>query len=161
ADNCAFRRDFLLGERFEPDRLPSTPETVLGTRAAARDLTMTVNDAMRATHDYPRTSGLRGLGRMLRFFWQRAYSNGYCMTRGRCLVPGLRAGWIRWLGPMAPPILVAGKIVIDLDQIVRNSGFLALTWRDWVAFSPIYVAYYAGHLVGSYAALLGRQVPRS
>ncbi|HXJ79693.1 MAG TPA: glycosyltransferase [Candidatus Methylomirabilis sp.] len=161
SDNCAFRRDFLREQRFEPDQLPSTPETVLWTRTAGRDLSMIVNEAMRSTHDYPTTSGLRGLGKVFRFFWQRAYSNGYCMTQVRFLVSGLRAGWIRWLGPVGPPILVAAKMIHDVDQIVRNSEHLGLTWRDWIPFSPVYVAYYAGHLVGGYGALLRCSVPRS
>jgi glycosyltransferase involved in cell wall biosynthesis len=160
SDNCAFRRAFILEERFEPDRLPSTPETILSTRLASRALMMIVNNGMRSVHDYPRTSGLRGLTAMLGFFLRRAYSNGYCMTRVRFLVSGLRAGWVRWLGPAGPPVLVAGKIVVDLEQIARNSQQLELTWLDWIPFAPLYLAYYAGHLVGSYAALLGFSAPR-
>jgi glycosyltransferase involved in cell wall biosynthesis len=160
ADNCAFRRDFLLPEGFEADRLPTTPETVLGMRTASRGLAMIVNDRMRSVHDYPRTNGLRGLAAMLGFFLRRAYSNGYCMTRVRFLTSGLRAGWVRWLGPAGPPVLVAGKIVADLGQIAQNDRQLHLTWLDWVPFSPFYLAYYAGHLVGGYAALLRFPTPR-
>jgi glycosyltransferase involved in cell wall biosynthesis len=160
SDNCAFRRDFILQEPFEPDRLPSTPETVLSTRVSSQGLAMIVNDRMRSTHDYPRTSGLRGFSAMLWFFLQRAYSNGYCMTRVRSLVSGLRAGWVRWLGPVGPPLLAAGKIVADLGQIARNSQQFELSWLEWVPFVPLYVAYYVGHLVGGYAALLRFAAPR-
>ena len=161
SDNCAFRREYLLQERFEPDRLPSTPDTVLLTRTSGRGLTMIVNNAMRSVHDYPETRGLRGFTAMLGFFMQRAYSNGYCMTRVRSLVPGLRAGWTRWLGPVGPPVLVAGKIVADLDQIAKNNDPLDLEWSDWIPFAPFYLACYAGHLIGGYAALLDRAVPRA
>jgi glycosyltransferase involved in cell wall biosynthesis len=160
SDNCAFRRDFFLQGGFEQDQLPTTPETVLSTRLARRALTMIVNNAMRSVHDYPRTSGLHGLTAMLGFFLRRAYSNGYCMTRVRFLMSGLRAGWVRWLGPAGPPVLVAGKIVADLGQIVQNDQHLQLTWLDWIPFSPFYLAYYAGHLVGGYAALLKVPAPR-
>jgi len=160
SDNCAFRRDFILRERFEPDRLPSTPETVLFTQASSRGLAIVVNDRMRSTHDYPRTSGLRGLFAMLGFFLRRAYSNGYCMTRVRFMVSGLRAGWVRGLGPVGPPVLAAGKIFADLGQIARSNRQFDLTWLEWIPFAPLYVAYYVGHLVGGYAALLGFSAPR-
>jgi glycosyltransferase involved in cell wall biosynthesis len=161
SDNCAFRRDFLLQERFEPAKLPSTPETVLGARTTSRGLTMIVSDGMRSVHDYPRTQGLRGLAAMLGFFWPRAYSNGYCMTRVRSLVPALRASWVRYLGPVGPPVLVAGKMIMDLRQIAQNSGRLQLTWLHWIAFMPLYLLYYLGHLVGSYAALFRLPAPRA
>jgi glycosyltransferase involved in cell wall biosynthesis len=160
SDNCAFRRDFILQERFAPDSLASTPETVLAVRVSSRGLAMIVNNQMRSVHDYPRTRGLRGLTGMLGFLLRRAYSNGYCMTRVRFMVSGLRAGWVRWLGPAAPPVLVTGKIIADLDQIARNNRQLELTWLDWIPFVPLYLAYYAGHLVGGYAALLGFAAPR-
>jgi len=160
-DNCAFRRDFLRQVPFDPAGLPSTPETVLWTRMTHRGVWMVVNDEMRSTHDYPVTEGLGGWIAMLRFFLQRAYSNGYCMTRVRSLVSGLRATWIRWLGPAGPPVLVAGKMVADLGQIARNSRALGLTWLDWIPFLPLYVAYYVGHLVGGYAALLRLPAPRA
>ena len=97
---------------------------------------------------------------MLGFFLPRAYSTGYCMTRVRFLVSGLRANWVPWLGPVGPPILVAGKLVADLDQILRNNHAFGLTWWHWIAFSPVYVAYYVGLLVGAYAALLRLPAPR-
>jgi glycosyltransferase involved in cell wall biosynthesis len=161
ADNCAFRRDFLRQVPFDPAGLPTTPETVLWTRMTHRGFWMVVNDEMRSTHDYPVTEGLGGWITMLRFFLQRAYSNGYCMTRVRSLVSGLRATWIRWLGPAGPPVLVAGKMVADLDQIARNSRALGLTWLDWIPFLPLYAAYYVAHLVGGYAALLRLPAPRA
>ena len=161
SDNCAFRRDFIRQAPFEPATLPSTPETVLWMRTAGKGLAMIVNDEMRSTHDYPKTDGPEGWAAMLGFFLQRAYSNGYCMTRVRFLVSGLRATWTRWLGPAGPPILVAGKMVADLDQIARNNRILGLSWLDWIAFSPLYVGYYLGHLVGGYAALLRLPAPRS
>ena len=160
SDNCAFRRDFLRQVPFDPAGLPSTPETVLWTRITQRGLAMVVNDAMCSTHDYPATEGLGGCIAMLRFFLQRAYSNGYCMTRVRSLVPGLRATWTRWLGPAGPPVLVAGKMVADLDQIARNNRALGLTGLDWLPFLPLYLAYYLGHLLGGYAALLRLPAPR-
>jgi hypothetical protein len=121
---------------------------------------MIVNEEMRSTHDYPKTNGFTGWVAMLGFFLQRAYSNGYSMTRVRFLVSGLRANWARRLGPVAPPILVAGKLVADLDQIARNNRRLGLRWWSWIPFLPCYVAYYVGHLVGGYAALLGLPTPR-
>ena len=124
-------------------------------------LTLIANDEMRSTHDYPNTEGLGGWAAMLRFFLQRAYSNGYCMTRVRSLVPALRASWTRWLGPAGPPVLVAGKMIADWSQIAQNSRILGLTWRDWIPFFPLSVAYYVGHLVGGYAALLRIRAPRS
>jgi glycosyltransferase involved in cell wall biosynthesis len=160
ADNCAFRRDFFLRDGFEPDLLPTTPETVLGARTRSRGLTVVVNDRMRSIHDYPTTNGLRGLAVMLGFFLRRAYSNGYCMVRVRFLVSDLRASWVRRLGPVGPPILVSGKMLADLGQIMDSNRHLALTWRDWIPFSPFYLAYYALHLVGGYAALLGVPAPR-
>jgi glycosyltransferase involved in cell wall biosynthesis len=160
SDNCAFRRDFIRREPFEPGVLPTTPETVLFARMTRRGLTLIVNEDMRSTHDFPQTEGLRGWAAMLSFVLPRAYSNGYCMTRVRFLVSGLRANWVRWLGPFAPPILVAGKLVADLDQISRNNRVLGLTWGRWIAFSPLYVAYYVAHLVGGYAALLRLPAPR-
>jgi glycosyltransferase involved in cell wall biosynthesis len=160
SDNCAFRRDCISREPFQVSVLPTTPETVLLARMTRQGLTVVVNEAMRSTHDFPQTEGLRGWAAMLGFFLSRAYSNGYCMARVRFLVSGLRANWVRWLGPVAPPILVAGKLVADLDQISRNNHALGLTWWRWIAFSPVYVAYYVGHLVGGYAALLRLPAPR-
>lgn len=160
SDNCAFRRDFLLQEGFEADQLPTTPETVLAMRTSSRGLTFLVNDSMRSVHDYPETSGLRGLAAMLGFFLARAYTNGYCMVRIRSLKSGLRAGWARWLGPAGPPVLVAGKMLADLGQIHANNRHHRLTWLDWIPFAPFYLAYYVGHLVGGYAALLGFRAPR-
>jgi len=160
SDNCAFRRDFLRQVPFDPAGLSTTPETVLWMRMTRLGLSMVVNEEMRSTHDYPVTEGLGGWNAMLRFFLQRAYGNGYCMTRVRCMVPGLRAGWIRRLGPAGPPVLVAGKMVADLGQIARNSRARGLTWLDWLPFLPLYIAYYVGHLVGGYAALLAYPVPR-
>jgi glycosyltransferase involved in cell wall biosynthesis len=160
SDNCAFRRDFLEQAPFDPDGLPSTPETVLWARTTRRGLAMVVNDDMQSLHDYPPTDGLSGWVAMLRFLLQRAYSNGYCMTRVRSLVSGLRGTWIRWLGPLGPPILVAGKMLTDLGQIAENNRALGLAWRHWVPFLPLYAAYYVGHLVGGYAALLRLPAPR-
>ena len=160
SDNCAFRRDFLEQVPFDPAGLPSTPETVLWTRMTSRGFIVVVNDDMRSTHDYPTTKGLRGWVALLRFFLHRAYSNGYCMTRVRSLVSDLRATWAKWLGPAGPPVLVAGKMVADLGQIARNNRALELTWRNWIPFLPLYVAYYVGHLIGGYAALLRLPAPR-
>jgi len=160
SDNCAFRRDFITQTPFEQATLPSTPETILLTRATRMGLTLIANDAMRSTHDYPNTEGLAGWAAMLPFFLRRAYSNGYCMTRVRTLVPGLVASWTRWLGPAGPPVLVAGKLFADWAQISQNSRALGLTWRDWIPFLPFYVAYYVGHLVGGYAALCRIPAPR-
>jgi len=160
SDNCAFRRDFIARVPFEPAALASTPETVLSTRLTRMGLTLTANDGMRSTHDYPKTRGPRGWVAMLGFFLQRAYGNGYCMLRVRSLVPGLRGAHTRWLGPAGPPLLVAGKLVADLSQIAENSRSLGLTWRDWIPFAPLYVAYYVAHLAGGYAALLRIPAPR-
>jgi glycosyltransferase involved in cell wall biosynthesis len=161
SDNCAFRRDVILQEPFDPDVLPTTPDTVLLARMSRRGLTMIVNEDMRSTHDLPQTEGLRGWTAMLGFFLSRGYTTGYCMTRVRFLVSGLRASWARWLGPLGPPILSAGKLVADLEQISRNNRALGLTWWHWIAFSPVYVAYYVAHLVGGYAALLRLPAPRT
>jgi glycosyltransferase involved in cell wall biosynthesis len=160
ADNCAFRRDFLAQVPFDPAQLPTTPETVLYARATGRGLSVVVNDGMRSVHDYPMTDGPRGWLTLFRFFLPRAYSNGYCMVRARSVTSDLRATWTRWLGPAGPPILVAGKLLVDLDQIARSDRALGLGWRDWIPFLPVYVAYYLGHLIGGYAALLRLPAPR-
>jgi glycosyltransferase involved in cell wall biosynthesis len=160
SDNCAFRADFIRRVPFEPATLSSSPETVLWARMTAMAREMRVNSDMRSTHDYPVTRGLRGLAAMLAFFLQRAYGNGYCMTRVRTLVPGLRAGWTRWLGPLGPPVLVGGKALADLEQIARSSPGFRLAWWEWIAFAPLYAAYYLCHLAGGYAALLGIPAPR-
>jgi hypothetical protein len=160
SDNCAFRRDLIKRLPFEPAALASTPETVLWTRMTRMGRTMIVNEEMRSIHDYPRTKGLGGWAAMLWFFLQRAYQNGYCMTRVRSLTSGLRAAWTKWLGPVGPLILVGGKVIVDVDQIARNNRALGLAWMDWIPFLPLYVAYYLGHLVGAYAALLRLPAPR-
>jgi hypothetical protein len=82
------------------------------------------------------------------------------MTRVRFLASDLRAPWTKWLGPAGPPILVAGKMGVDLVQVARNNRALGLAWRDGIPFLPLYIAYYAGHLVGGYAALLRLPAPR-
>jgi hypothetical protein len=161
SDNCALRADFLREIPFEHAELPTTPETILWTRMARAGRTMVVNERVRSTHDYPKTEGWRGRWAMFRFLVGRAYSNGYCMTRVRFVVPGLRAGWTKWLGPAGPPVLVVGKMIADLGQIASNNRALGLGWRDWIPFLPLYGVYYGAHLAGGFAAILGAHAPRS
>jgi glycosyltransferase involved in cell wall biosynthesis len=151
SDNCAFRREFIVSNPFEPAVLSTAPESILLARMRRDGLQMVVNEAMRATHDYPAT---------VRFFLLRAYGNGLCMMRVRAERRGLRAGWLGRLGPAGPPLLVAGKMIVDVRQIVTNGRALDLRCADWMVLLPVCVAYYGTHLVGGYAALLRYPVPR-
>ena len=151
SDNCAFRREFIVSNPFEPAELSTTPESILLARMRRLGLQMAVNEAMRATHDYPAT---------VHFFLLRAYGNGFCMVRVRAERRGLRAGWLGRFGPAGPPLLVAGKMITDLRQIATNGRALDVRWGDGVVLLPVCLAYYGAHLVGGYAALLGYPVPR-
>ena len=151
SDNYAFRREFIVSHPFEAAELSTTPESILLRRIRCLGLHMAVNEAMRATHDYPAT---------VHFFFLRAYGNGFCMMRVRAERRGLRAGWLGRLGPAGPPLLVAGKMIIDLRQIATNGRALGLRGSDWMVLPPVWLAYYGAHLVGGYAALLGYPVPR-
>jgi glycosyltransferase involved in cell wall biosynthesis len=150
SDNCAFRREFILGNPFAPAALSTTPDSVMLAGIRSQGFEMLFNDRMRALHDNPAT---------LHFFMLRAYGNGFCMMRARAQTRSLRAGWLGRLGPLGPPLLVAGKVVADLPLIAANGPTLGLAWYQWIAFLPLYVSYYAGHLAGGFASVLRLRMP--
>jgi hypothetical protein len=150
SDNCAFRREMIRRFPFVRPELSTAPESVLMAHLLHHGFRVLMNERMAIVHDYP------GLG----FLLARGYGTGVCMMRIRRTDRSLRAWWAGRLGPLGPPILTAGKLVRDLRQIAINNPMLGLGWTDWLAFVPLYVAYYAAHLVGGYAAILGFPTPR-
>lgn len=146
ANNCAFRAEFLRRTPFEQADLFTTPDSILMQRLRAKGARLTVNESMRAIHDYVGIPFLVAL----------AYRAGSCIFAVRRADPTLMGAWTTRAGPLGPLLLLAGKLVADARRLAANRRGFRLSWWDWAGLAAVAPAFYLAVLAGEFAALVGR-----